>query len=257
MRVALSALLLATPLLAQQPAPPTLEQLQQDLSREAGIEMSFRHPHPPVGRLTFKAVDTGESQGHKVIRYSIAVDGPVPKGPYFLMLWDIQANDPVITYGNIQIGSGGILRCAQKAKDCPPTAPNGDLLLSFTGMLGQPRHLVLTGDDKKPAAMGAVVPFPASGTDGGCTIEASLLRANASAVLIIGRGFQSGETVKFESSSYNESSNGDKTADDTGQAITIVLPYVKGHDSGKTAITMAGSRCHPTASFNWGPYHEE
>jgi hypothetical protein len=261
MRAALTALLLVTPLLptplpAQQSAAPTMQQLQQDLGREAGIEMTFRHPHQPVAHLTLKTLDTSELQGHKLIRYTVAVDGPVSKGPYVLMLWDIQTNEPVENFESIQIGANGTLRCVKKSEACP-TGPDGEVVISFTGMLGQPRHLVLTGDDKKPAAMGEVVPFPVSGTDQGCSIEASLLRLNGSAVLIIGRGFKPGETVKFESSSYGESSNGDKTADENGQALTIVLPFVKGHDSGKTSIAMTGSRCRPTASFNWGAYKEE
>ena len=257
MRLSLSILLLLTaPLLAQQ-APVDVQQLQQDLNREAGVSLAFRDPRPPVARLTFKAIETTEAQGHKLIRYSVGIGEPVARGPYILMLWDIHTNTPVKEFQQLQIDEKGTLRCAQKTQDCPGGGPADELVIGFTGMIGQPRRLVLTGMDKKAIAMGEVVPFPASGTDQGCTIDAVLLRPNGSAVLIIGRGFQPGETVKLESSSYDQSSSGEKTAADTGQVVAVVLPFVKGHDEGKTSIAMSSSKCRPSTTFNWGAYHEE
>jgi hypothetical protein len=247
---------LTAPLLAQQ-APVDVQQLQQDLNREAGVSLAFREPRPPLAKLTFKAIETTEAQGHKLIRYSVGIGGPVARGPYILMLWDIHTNTPVKEFQQLQIDDKGTLRCAQKTKDCPGGGPGDELVIGFTGMIAQPRRLVLTGMDKKPIAMGEVVPFPASGTDQGCTIDAVLLRPNASAVLIIGRGFQPGETVKFESSSYDESVNSNKTADESGEAVTVVLPFVKGHDEGKTSIAMSNSKCRPSTTFNWGAYREE
>jgi hypothetical protein len=105
--------------------------------------------------------------------------------------------------------------------------------------------------------MGEVVPFPASGSDQNCTIEAILMRPNGSAVYVIGSGFQPGETVKLESSSYYESSNDYKTANGIGVVTTMLLPFVKGYNEGKTTITMAGSKCRPSTAVNWGAYHEE
>jgi hypothetical protein len=124
-------------------------------------------------------------------------------------------------------------------------------------MLGQPRRFVLTGSDNKPLAIGEVVPFPARGTDQGCSIEAVLMMPNGAATLVIGRGFAAGETVKFESHSYDESVQSSHVANSDGQVVTAVLPFVKGHDEGHTAIALTGSKCHPSANFNWGVYREE
>jgi hypothetical protein len=257
MRLTLSILALcAAPLLAQQPTSNP-DQSEQELNREADLEMVFRNPLPPLAKLTFKAVETTEVKGRKLVRYSIAVSRLTKPGPYILMLWDIQTNAPVMAFQDVKLDASGTLRCAQKTKDCPGGGPNGELVLGFTGMTGQPRRLVLAGADKKPLAMGEVVPFPASGTDQSCTIEAVLMRPDASAVYVIGRGFESGETVKFESSSYDGSSNTDKTATGVGVVTTMLSPFVKGHNDGKTVITMTGSKCRPTTAFNWGVYHEE
>ena len=51
------------------------------------------------------------------------------------------------------------------------------LSAGLSGMIGQPRRFILTGEDKLPIAMGEVVPFPASGNGGECSIEAVLLGA--------------------------------------------------------------------------------
>jgi hypothetical protein len=257
MRFTLSILALcAVPLLAQQPSPNP-DQPDQELNREAGLEMVFRSPLPPLAKLTFKAVETTEVKGRKLNRYSVATSRLTKPGPYILMLWDIQTNAPVIAFQDVKLDAKGTLRCAQKTKDCPGGGPNGELVLGFTGMAGQARRLVLAGADKKPLAMGEVVPFPASGTDQSCTIEAVLMRPDGSAVYVIGRGFEPDEAVKFESSSFDQSSSSDKTANEVGVLTTMLSPFVKGHDEGKTVITMTGSKCRPTTAFNWGVYHEE
>jgi hypothetical protein len=257
MRFVLPTLFLLTvPLFGQQPAVNT-DQLDQELNREAGLEMVFRNPLPPLAKLTFKEVETTEAKGRKLVRYSIGASGLAKPGPYILMLWDIETNAPVIAFQGLKVDTNGTLRCVEKSKDCPGGGPNNQLVLGFTGMVGQPRRIVLAGTDKKPLAMGEVVPFPASGSDQDCTIEAVLMRPNGSAVYVIGRGFQPGETVKLESSSYGESSNDDKTANGIGVVTTMLLPFIKGHDEGKSTITMTGSKCHPTTTINWGAYHEE
>jgi len=106
--------------------------------------------------------------------------------------------------------------------------------------------------------MGEVVSFPARGTDGRCSIEAVLLLPNGGATLILGRGFAPGEPVKFASASpYGESIESNKGADQSGDVMTVVLPFVKGHDEGKTSVTLNGSNCGPSTTFSWGYYREE
>ncbi len=131
------------------------------------------------------------------------------------------------------------------------------LVLHVTGMLGQPRSFVLTGDDKKPLALGEAVPFPAIGKDNQCSVESVLLRPNASAVLVIGQGFVPGEAVNDISSSRGEVIPGSLRADENGRVLTVVLPFEKGYDDGQTTYTYQNSKCHPSTTFNWGSYHEE
>jgi hypothetical protein len=254
MRRALSILsLISASISAQQPALDAAW-----LNREAGVEMLFRNPNPPVSRLVFTAVGTGELKGSKLIRYAITDSGLAQTGPYLLMTWDIGTKAPVVAIERVKIDEKGTLRCGDPKSDCPGGSPGSEVVVGLSGMMGQPRRFVLTGNDKKPIAMGEVVPFPAAGTDGQCSVEAVLLLPNAAATLILGRGFVPGEAVKFASSSpYGESVESNKIANQSGNVVTAVLPYVKGHDEGRTSVSLNGSRCRPNTTFKWGPYHEE
>jgi len=253
MRRALSILFLISPLSAQQPALDAAW-----LNREAGVEMVFRDPKPPVSKLVFTAVGTGELKGSKLIRYSVTDIRLAHSGPYLLMAWDIGTKAPVIAMERIVVDEKGALRCGDKKGDCPGGFAGSEVVVGVSGMLGQPRRFVLTGNDKKPIAMGEVVPFPAVGTDGQCSIEAVLLVPNASATLIVGRGFVPGEPVKFASSSpYGESVESNKNANQSRDVVTALLPFVKGHDEGSTSVAFNGSKCRPSTTFNWGSSHEE
>jgi hypothetical protein len=254
MRVALPILLiLPLSLLAQQPSADTKELL----NRQAGVEMTFRNPRPPLAKLTFGLVGTAELSGRKLVRYSVAANGLAKGGPYILMSWDIGTKAPVISIQEVKVDNKGTIRCGDDAKDCPGAGPGAALVVGLSGMIGQPRRFVLTGSDKKPVAMGEAVPFPASGSDQNCTIEAVLMLPNGAATLVIGRGFQPNEAVRFASSSYDESIDSAKIADETGDVVTVVLPFVNGHDEGKTTVSMIGSRCRPSTAFSWGSYREE
>jgi hypothetical protein len=244
-------LLSTTPLLAQD------AKLAEQLNREAGIEITFRTPKPPIAKLNFNVVGQGDLKERKLIRYSISVSGLSKKGPYYLMTWDIGTEAPIIAIQHIAVHEKGTLRCGEKRDDCPGASPNSDLVVGLSGMIGQPRRFILTGEDKLPIAMGEVVPFPASGNGGECSIEAVLLRPNGAIALIEGKGFLPSETVKFMSSSpYREALESDKKADQAGNVLTVVLPFVKGHEEGTTSVTLTNSKCHPTTTFNWGAYRE-
>jgi hypothetical protein len=84
-----------------------------------------------------------------------------------------------------------------------------------------------------------------------------MLRPNASVVLLIGEGFVPGEEIKRLSLSSGETTGGSSKADTNGRVLSLVLPYVKGHDHGQTSYSYEGSKCHPTTTFNWGSYREE
>lgn len=216
---------------------------------------TFRHPPASMARLDFTSTGTAEANGLKLIRYVVHVSGLPTAGPYFLMTWDIGTTAPQTAMSDLHIDGEGKLRCDDK-KGCQGSSPGAQVVIGLTGAPGQPRRFVLTGADKKPLAMGEVVPFPASGVDGSCSAEAVLLSPKGEAVLVLGGGFQSSEAVHLESSCWSETVSSTRNADASGDYKTIVLPFVKGHDEGDTQITLNGTKCHPHTVFHWGSYQE-
>jgi hypothetical protein len=251
MRVLPIVLLLISGLSGQEPKAD-----MQKLNGEATLELTFRSPNPKMATLVLKEVETGTRAGLKTISYSASVTGLSQKRPYLLMSWDIGTEAPVLTIEGVRLDESGTLRCGA-TKDCPSGQAGDVLLIRVTGMIGQPRRFVLTASDKKPVALGEAVPFPGLGKDNECTVEAVILRPNASAVLLIGQGFVPGEEVKRLSTSNGETIGGSSKADARGRVLALDLPFVKGYDHGKTSYTFEGSRCRPTTAFNWGAYHEE
>ena len=240
----------ASPLIAQD-----TDAVAKKATQEVTLELAFRSPNPPIARLSLKPIETGEHGGLKTVAYSVNVNDLPRNKSYILMSWDIGTDAPIVALHEIRIDDKGQLRCGT-AESCPGSAAGAELRLRVTGMLGQPRRFVLTGKDKKPLAMGEAVPFPAMGNDNQCSLEAVILRPDASVTLLIGQGFVPGEEVKRISSSRGETVDGRSKADDTGRALALVLPFVKGYNDGQTSYTYQGSKCHPTTTFNWGSYRE-
>jgi hypothetical protein len=228
-------LLLSAPLFAQQ-NQLTPEQ-ESSLKYQASLEITFRNPPASITRLALGVAGTAEMDGLKVIRYSVRAPGIPQGGPYFLMTWDIGTRAPVIAMPDLQVDLSGALLCNDK-KGCNGSSPGADVVVGVTGMVGQPRRFVLTGKDKKPLAMGEVVPFPASGTDGNCTVEAVLLAPNGAATLLLGSGFEPNEPIAFASTSWDEKVGSTRNADANGAYQSMVLPFVKGHDQGDTSVEV-------------------
>jgi len=217
-----------------------------------------------MARLVLKEAETGTRAGLKTVAYSVSVAGLSQKKSYILLSWDIGTDAPVVeTEGvriveteGVRIDENGTLRCGN-TKDCPPGHEGDVLFLRVTGMIGQPRRYVLADSDKNLVAAGEAVPFPAIGRDNQCTAEAVILQPNASLVLMIGEGFVPREEVKKVSVSNGETVRGSSKADSDGRVLSLILPFVKGYDHGQDSYTFQGSKCHPNALFNWGPYREE
>ena len=248
-----TALLVLSPLFAQ---PQQTADVMEVVNREAGLEMKFRTPSSEYLRLHLKQVGTGEQAGRKLMRYSFSVKGLPTTEAYSLMTWDLGEKEPGAAIRGLKLDANGVLRCGPKAGDCPDAKPGSELIVSVTGMLGQPRRFVLS-DSKKPVAMGEVVPFPAYGTDGACSIEAVMLTSDGKGVLLFGKGFQPGEQLSILNTAFGELSKMEEQATDKGEYISLLLPFVEGHQEGTTSIEVSGSKCRPATSFNWGSYREE
>ncbi len=243
-------LLVAAPLLAQQPAADVIDKI----NREAGLEMKFRTPAAEYASLALKPVGVSEVAGHKAVRYSLSANGLTATETYSLMTWDLGEKEPTVFLKGLKADAKGALRCG--AEECSGGSAGAEVVIALTGMSGQPRRFVLS-DSKKAVAMGEVVPFPATSTDGGCSIEAVLLSRNAEGVLILAKGFEPNEKLDLATIAFGELSKTDGQAEANGTYMSMLLPYVEGHAEGTTTMSLTGMKCRPTTTFRWGAYKEE
>ena len=110
------------------------------------------------------------------------------------MTWDIGTRAPIIAMSGLTLEADGSLQCDAR-KGCEGSAPGANVVVGVAGAIGQPRRFILAGKDKQPLAMGEVIPFPASGSDGNCSAEAVLISPGGEMVLLFGSGFEPGESV--------------------------------------------------------------
>lgn len=216
--------------------------------------MKFRAPSAEYTTLVLKPLGPSEVTGRKAVRYSFAAKGLTTAETYSLMTWDLGEKEPTVLIKGLKVDAKGTLRCG--ADPCEGGTAGADAIVTLTGMMGQPRRFVLS-DSKKAVAMGVVVPFPASGTDSGCTVEAILLSRNAEGVLIVAKGFGPNEKLDLMTTSFGELSKTDAQAEANGTYMSMLLPYVEGHAEGSTTVSLIGEKCRPTTTFRWGAYKEE
>lgn len=229
---------------------------QATIDQKSTLETAFRDPRPPLQKITFHFIDETVVNGLKAKRYSLSVKGLGRGRSYGLMTWDLASSGPVLSLVAVRLNDNDVVTCGDEANPCPG-APNGSgVVLTLTAMQGQPRRYMLIGADRKPVAMGEVVPFPVEGKDRRCTVEAVALTPNSEAMLIVGRGFAPGEKLQLTSSSRGEVVKGAGNATAAGGYRTVILPYVRGFDEGVTQVTLKGAACSPQLKFRWGPYGE-
>ena len=72
-------------------------------------------------------------------------------------------------------------------------------------------------------------------------------------VMVRGKGFQPGESIRFHTQAYQEFHDASLTADSQGEFRAQLTPMVKGRVAGASTVVAMGKTCAPTISFNWGP----
>ncbi len=238
-----------------QPGGPPARGVQA-LNQLAAVEQGFRVPPAAVVRLEFSPLGTGAAEGRKFVRYRVLAKGLDRSRGYILLSWDIGSDSPEVRLEHVKVDEKDVIACGQK-EGCPENGPDETVELALSGKRGQPRRFVLMGENHRAVALGEVIPFPAEGRDGACAVEAVMLEPMATAVLIVGRGFAPGEMVRDSTASYGEAHQGTKAADEKGETVSVILPFVAGHASGSTTVTLKGAHCAPRTSFTWGVYDEE
>jgi hypothetical protein len=204
-----------------------------------------------------REISRANVKGKLEVQYHIFVTG-APKDPtYTLVDWPPNYPDPAPSIAGLSILEDGLVVCAGRATDqCShpdkPGKTDAPVKLVFYPLDGEIYRLALVSQDQKTKIFFAVIPAPVQATDNGCTLEVVSLRLKNALVLILGKGFHPGESVGFESTSYEQTHTLTDQVDANGEYQLPMQPLVAGKSGGTTEIKLSGAKCAPVLKFQWG-----
>jgi hypothetical protein len=170
---------------------------------------------------------------------------------YSLLMWQL-GGQPQGVMSGITIDATGTAICAGKAGTCRGDKPDDPIDLAMQAGLGEVKRVALIAVDKSAQAFASVVPFPNRASDGGCTLEATLVTPKAEAVMLSAVGFKAGVALDIEMNSEGERQRPAARTDANGAYEWVVLPFKKGLAKGRAQVSVHADNCNPALSFAWG-----
>jgi len=279
------------------PTPAETEQAKEQRILAAATQMAVQQAHwgPEISSpgLSIALVETGRTktpQGTE-ITYHITGSGFAPIDRLSLVRWPLNSAAETLMSG-ITFNDKGLAVCAAPPPAAPanlssapaphdvppaPTAPSctkkfkpGDPIeIQTTAAPGEVVRVAILGQDRKHGAATSAIPFPLAGQDKACRLQVLLGMKDAEMVLIEGTGFPANTPLKLDTTSYGSSRTLNTKTNADGRLMVLVLPGVKGHDSGDTTVKFGGIThvpsledskspapadpdCDPSVTFPWG-----
>lgn len=132
--------------------------------------------------LTLTEGSRSTAQGHALVRYRMMTSGLPKDQKYSLLMWQT-GGQPQGVMNGVTIDAKGMAICAGKAGTCRGDKPDDPVDLAMQAGLGEVKRVALVAEDKSVHVSASVVPFPNRATDGGCTLEETLVTPKAEAVM--------------------------------------------------------------------------
>lgn len=194
-----------------------------------------------------------EVNGKTVMDYRLKVIGAPHDRFFTLMAWPVTLSQPVAAMEGLVVATDGTVGCpADSTKSCAEHIKGKELHLSYVPSQGEIYRHALVSEDHQARIFFSIVPEPMIASDKACSLEVVRLSPQFELVIVRGKGFAPGESLRFHTESYQENHDAQVTADARGDFQAYVTPAVKGRVSGTTAVTAVGKNCSPSASFEWG-----
>jgi hypothetical protein len=203
--------------------------------------------------VEIKEVDRSTDGGQLKVQYHVFVKGAPKDLLYTFSAWPINAVGPVEQMKGLSLMPDGLVVCAGRLPgQCgQKEQPDDPVEFTFAPGQGEVFRLALTSADGKWKAFFAMVPDPILKTDKSCSVEVIRLTPKFELTLVRGKGFQPGEDLTFTAKSYDESHVNKVKADSNGEYVSALLPAVKKHANGTTALQLKSASCAPDLSFQW------
>jgi hypothetical protein len=204
-----------------------------------------------------KEISRANVKGNLEVQYHIFVTSAPKDQTFTLVDWPPNAPDPSASIAGLSVLEDGLVVCAGRATDqCSnpdkPEKKDAPVKLVFYPLDGEIYRLALVSQDQNARIFFAVIPAPILATDNGCTLEVVSLRLKNELVLIRGKGFQPNESMRFESTSYEQTEVRTDQVDANGEYQLPMQPFLAGKSGGTTEIKLSGAKCAPRLKFQWG-----
>ena len=200
-----------------------------------------------------KEMERSTDGGKLKVQYQVFVKGAPKDQTYVFSAWPINAPEPVEQMQGLSLMPDGLVVCAGRLPgQCgEKSQPDDPVNFTFAPGQGEVFRLGLISADRKWKAFFAIVPDPIIKSDKSCSVEVIRLTPKFELTLVRGKGFQPSEDLTFSTKSYDETHVNKVKADANGEYQTALLPVVKKHADGTTALQMKGAACTPEISFAW------
>jgi hypothetical protein len=201
--------------------------------------------------LTLTERSRGTVDGHAVVRYRMTASGLPKDKKYSLLIWPL-GGQPQGVMSGVTIDATGTAICAGKAGTCRGDKPDDPIDLAMQAGSGEIKRVALIAEDKSAQVFASVVPFPNRASDGGCSLEATLVTPKAEAVMLSATGFKPSIALDIEVNSEGEIQRPSGKTDANGVYEWVVLPFKRGLTEGRAQISVHSNSCNPSLSFAWG-----
>ena len=236
---------------------------QQDPTTE--LSKHWGEDATPNVRLDLKEADRKKGDGFTKIVYHLETSGFLAEKTY--TVWMKQSVDQKIVpfISGYSTDASGKLVCPPESQ--PSASVTGDMPIPCAKLpmpleqfpfsirhyhKGEPLNLAVISTDGVVRAFASAYPFPIQARDGKCSLTVELKDIKGNLFMIRGEGFDPGETVKTVSTSGKEEIDDSQQASPQGEISTLLLPGVKGKQSGLVSFTATGASCRSSVTFEWG-----
>jgi hypothetical protein len=198
--------------------------------------------------LVAKEVGRSRVNGQTVITYNLFASGLPRDVEYTLWMKLVESNPQAVA--DAFINKDGLV--VNVLSDPAHNVAEDPINLKVVAGRGEPKQFAVIANDGRHQVFGQVVPFPIEKAGGACSISATMMGQNYSAVSVVVTGLQSKEEFQIGQRSGSEATRTKATAAEDGTYRVIVFPFVKGQSSGKLKFEVTAKACAVGVEVPWG-----
>jgi hypothetical protein len=234
------------------------DEMSKAYQRAAELRASYNKSfsrNAPGSKLEFHELDRSGDSSNLRVKYELYVSGLPKDILYDFADWPDYAENPKTEIIGVSLDQDGRVICEAKTPEECRFSSLGRAPINFTLINidpGQPFRFAVFSGPKMLITAADVIPVPIQVQDGQCQIQAIRLMRHFEVAWLKLTGFPPSSILTMDGVSYGERHSGKVRSGEAGTAELILLPFVKGHTSGISEITVSAGSCAPKIVFEWG-----